>query len=1166
MSLWRLACQSFWFHRRVNLAVIAAVAVATAVLTGALFVGDSLRGSLRALTLDRLGEIDFALITDRFFRAALADEVAGHADFQARYAAAVPLALMPSVTIDVPGSSARARGVTLIGCAPEFWGLQREQVAEAHAQAAGKTRTSPQGDEIWLNQELADRLGVEVGERLVLRLPQASDVPADSPLGKKEGTVRNLADLRVAAILPARGLASFQVTPSQGQSLNAFIDLSRLQAALEVPDRINAIFFATQDDSEVVDPAAPARLDAMIQPRLSDYGIRIETVQQRYQLPDEDQPRVAFEYLQLVNERLVWSDAAREAAQAVLPDGAQELFTYLANNISAGEPTTRSDSAIPYSTIAAIDSTSELGPLVDGQDNPVRLADDEIALNRWAADDLAVEIGDPISIRYFAPETTHGVATERTATFTLAHIAELTDPARPYRRRRPAEFDQPPTRATDPQLTPTVEGVTDQETIADWDPPFPFDQRRVREQDDDYWESFRTTPKAFLSLAAGQRLWGSRFGDTTAFRLPVGIVSADQLAGTLERELAERKEELGFSVVPLKANALRAARGTTSFAGLFLGFSLFLIVAALSLLSILFRLGVEQRATELGLLAALGWTRARSRWLLLLEGALVSAVGTCLGVVGGAAYAALMLGGLRTWWVDAIVSPFVQFFATPTSIVVGAASGIGTCLLVMVWCLRGLLRMAPRRLLSGSATLDTLPTRRVAGGTWWIVVLLVIAVAAAAWAAALTAEAQAGAFFGGGASLLAAGLLILRQGLRSAAVREQPGAWTLWQLAWKGLARYPGRTLMTTGLIASATFLIIAIAAFRLAPDEQGTGGFDWIAETDRPLFVDFEDPQALNRALGPAAEDLEGVRLFGLRAEPGSDASCRNLYQATRPRMFGVSPQHANGILGEAAFAWAGVSEDHRQNPWLALFEPSETIPVILDKNTALYSLHAGGHVGAEFSLDDPSGRRFNFRTVGLLSNSIFQGKLLVSESQLVQLFPENAGSRYFLVDCGTGMDCATGRQALATQFGDEGWVARPANDVLAELLAIQNTYLSTFQSLGALGLLLGTIGLACVQFRNLMERRSELGLLQALGFAPRRVKRLVFQESLLLLLAGLAIGTMAALFTTVPHMVWGAASPPWKTLLGTLGLVVACGTLSVALAVRSILKMPALQALKRE
>ena len=57
-----------------NVAVACGVAVGTAVLTGALLVGDSMQGSLSALALAGLGRIDEVLLADHFFREDLADE------------------------------------------------------------------------------------------------------------------------------------------------------------------------------------------------------------------------------------------------------------------------------------------------------------------------------------------------------------------------------------------------------------------------------------------------------------------------------------------------------------------------------------------------------------------------------------------------------------------------------------------------------------------------------------------------------------------------------------------------------------------------------------------------------------------------------------------------------------------------------------------------------------------------------------------------------------------------------------------------------------------------------------------------------------------------------------------------------------------------------------
>ena len=116
---------------------------------------------------------------------------------------------------------------------------------------------------------------------------------------------------------------------------------------------------------------------------------------------------------------------------------------------------------------------------------------------------------------------------------------------------------------------------------------------------------------------------------------------------------------MGFEFRPVKALALRASAGATPFEFLFLGFSFFIIVAALALVAILFRLGVDSRAREVGLLLAIGWPIARIRRVLLAEGLLVATAGAVVGVLLGIGYAWLMIVGLTTWWVEAITVPFL---------------------------------------------------------------------------------------------------------------------------------------------------------------------------------------------------------------------------------------------------------------------------------------------------------------------------------------------------------------------------------------------------------------------------------------------------------------------------------------------------------------------------
>src|SRR5437762_884346 len=116
MTLPRLLWRNLLYHWRGNLAVLLGVAVGTAVLTGALLVGDSLRGSLRALALDQLGWVDQAMVTPRMFRDALARELPA-----GRAAPAILLQGSASVARAEGSPLRRATQVTILGVDERFW-------------------------------------------------------------------------------------------------------------------------------------------------------------------------------------------------------------------------------------------------------------------------------------------------------------------------------------------------------------------------------------------------------------------------------------------------------------------------------------------------------------------------------------------------------------------------------------------------------------------------------------------------------------------------------------------------------------------------------------------------------------------------------------------------------------------------------------------------------------------------------------------------------------------------------------------------------------------------------------------------------------------------------------------------------------------------------------
>jgi putative ABC transport system permease protein len=610
----------------------------------------------------------------------LAERLAAAPDFP-KGASAVPAILLPG-NLKLAGSQHvhRASDVTVFGCS-DFDHLNRSWPANV----LGPGR-------VVLNRTLAEALSCQVGDEVLMQIGRADLIPPDSPLGRKTETTRSRR-LKIAGIIEPEGLGSFALRPTQQSPLDAFVDTETLQDMLDQPGKVNALLF-TGPEGAGLQRSFDNRIEHDLKPTLADCGFSLVEIR----------PGA----WQLARQRLLIDRPAEQALSTDLAvDHPQPVLTYLANTLRIGQR------EIPYSTVAALDfpTTPPLGPFDDAEGKPVPpLGEGEIALNSWAADQLGAKIGDGVELAYFQPESTHGEVREETARLRLAAILPLAG------------------AAADRHLTPDLPGVTDQTSIGDWDPPFPFDARRVRKQDEKYWDDFRATPKAFVSLATGRKLWASRFGQSTAIRL---ATAQDAPADEIESRLHLNPVDFGLRLLPVRRLALTAASGTTPFSVLFLSFSFFIIVAALLLVALLFGLALDQRARQIGVLLAVGMREKRLVRLLSREGLLVAAVGSVLGVAGGVGYAWLMVAGLRSWWLGAISTPFLRLHVEPLSLAVGAAIGMGVAAATIHLVARSMRHASVCRLLAGQPgeTAAASPRRRrLIGRIGWTLLALAIAI------------------------------------------------------------------------------------------------------------------------------------------------------------------------------------------------------------------------------------------------------------------------------------------------------------------------------------------------------------------------------------------------------------------------------------------------------
>jgi hypothetical protein len=616
-------------------------------------------------------------------------------------------------------------------------------------------------------------------------------------------------------------------------------------------------------------------------------------------------------------------------------------------------------------------------------------------------------------------------------------------------------------------------------------------------------------------------------------------------------------------LLPARDTALAAARGSTDFGEYFAYFSFFLVVAGLLLAGLFFRLGLEQRLREVGLLEAIGFSAARLRRLYLAEGALLAGLGAFLGALAAVGYAALVLWALRASWSDALGTRDLELHVRPWSPALGAAGAALAAALTIAWTLRGLRRQSTRALLAGA-----LRPWRASRARRRLALPATLATVALALLAAtrLDVVPDTAGFFGAGGLLLVAALVLAR-GLAARRPADALAVRSVAGLGRRGIAFRPGRSVLCIALVAAATFVIVAVGAFRhegagdLGERTGPGGGYRLLAWSVAPLFHDLSSPKG-QEALGLEPSLLEGVSVARFRARRGDDASCLNLYRPSEPTLLGASP----AFLAEGRFRFQGSlaeSAEERANPWRLLErERGEdgAIPVVADAGSLAYVLHR--RPGDVVPLGATGVR---VKIVGALAPGLLQSELVTSERHFQAAFPERSGAFFFLLDVPSErqQEVETG---LEDGLSDFGFDVASAGERLAAYHRVENTYIATFQALGALGLLLGVVGLATVLVRNALEQRGQLALLRAVGFRSRHLTRMVLAENAALVGLGFLSGAVPALVAIAPMLLERRAGAPLSVVAALVVALAVTAALVSWLAVAFIRRLPLLASLRSE
>jgi putative ABC transport system permease protein len=1075
----RLALQGLRYYWKLSLCHFCGVFLASAILTGSLLVGDSVKETLRQAAGQRIGGVEEVLVTgERFVTQALAERISKRAP----QATIAPVLFAPA-TISTPDKKKRANSIWIYGVDNSFWKL------------AGVA--PPEGDYLAIGEPLARQLSLSLGNSVITRMEFPGRISRDAPLSG-ESELMAAVNGAVTHIIPAGKLGAFSLLADQTAALNVFVPINLLQEKLGKIKRINLILSGALNGLESI-------------------------VQECWSLADTElelRPLMHAETA-LVSNRVFISRAEERAIFSAWPES-EGVLSYLINDFHHGGGTT------PYSVAAGIGvrAAKRLG---------VRFPSaNEIVINDWLAGSpeqggLGIGLADEIGISFFAVKNAREFIVVGDGKNPVGAIDP--DDIRTFRVSGLVAQDS---GELSEGWIPDFPGLETAQTLSSWESGLPIDTQKIRPSDEEFWQRYRATPKAFIALPRAQQLWGNRFGQLSGIHLGHEVTDEDEFTGKLRHELLFT--DLGMSFRGLSEDSRHAVEGSLNFGILFTSLSGFLIGSALLLVALLCVFGMESRASQIGLLLAIGYSRRQVHRIFLCEAGLVCLAGACLGACGGIVYTKFCLWGLGDIWSGASAGiPFI-FHARAASVFSGALVIFIAAVLTIWFAGRKITALPPRALLGGDLSTGIMSASKASRrkiGIYSVGLGLAAGGLLVCIGTGLKGENLAGAFFGAGVILLAVGLeafmLVIDRNNNSNTGNEG----NLSALGRRNVLRKKGRSMMVVAMVAAGVFLITAVNAFRLQSDpssdqrDTGTGGFDYIGTTTLPVYEDLNTDVARDR-FGLEQYSLNEVNFVQLRVgRDGEEASCLNLNHSVRPRLVGVNPAE---LANRQAFRFASVQQgmEFKKSPW-ELLEPGTVgneIPVIGDKASVMWALKK--NLGESITYTDGNGGELQLRIVALLENSVLQGNLLISDDAFIKFFPNSGGHRLFLVDVDS--TAAAGEIAdNVTKALDRQGMALERTDVrLADYARVQNTYISIFSVLGGLGVLLGTAGVGLVIARNVVERRREFAVMTALGFQRKALVKMVLSEHFTLVLAGLFIGVTAALITVAPNLLGHAAGFP--------------------------------------
>jgi ABC-type antimicrobial peptide transport system permease subunit len=957
---------------------------------------------------------------------------------------------------------------------------------------------------------------LHVGDALLIRVEKASLVPINAPFSPETQSSVSFR-LSIAAIADDKRLGRFSLKSNQIEPFTVFINREILAEKLELAGLANFILMGENREKDLTSEKITSVFAELWKPL--DAGLLVK------ELPENSK-------YELVSNRIFIDKPVSEEIEK-LGLAHENVLTYLVNSFHTKSKST------PYSFIAALPAG-----MLPGEFKP-----DDIAVNEWLAEDLGIKPGDSLSLDYFVIGPLRKL-NEKSSNFRVSAVI--------------------PTRGgiADSTMMPDFPGLSDAGSCRDWNTGIPIDLKRIRDKDEQYWDKYRGTPKALISLPTGKDMWSNLFGEYTSVRFQKSIITPDSLLSLIMRNV--HPEQLGMFVLPVYSEGLSSASNAVDFGQLFLGLSFFIIAAGLLLIILIFALSTMSRSTETALLSGLGLSPRLILKIRVAEYFVVVLLGSIFGAFAGILYNQILVKALNTVWQGAVQTNMLEIHIQPLSLISGAGIGFLMAFVTIILISKKKLKEQVAGALKGNLHLtDAKKKSSLKRDTYFAAAGILSAVLLTLYSLFSGAYEDPGLFLFAGVLFLTGSVFGFSAWLEKVQQTKEYSSIGVFLFSLKNAGRNKTRSITVVMVLAIGVYSIVLTGAYRKTYSgaendrKSGTGGYLFWAETSFPIPADLNNPEVQNKYLAGNLLSSDHIHFEQFHSLEGDDASCLNLNQVNRPRILGV---HTEAFAKRDAFSFTSTTNKQiKTNPWQELKKAPgmNIIYAFADQSVIQYGLKKS--IGDTLFYKDEAGEKIKIVLIGGLENSVFQGSLLIDDEQFVSHFPSSGGSRVMLIEAPLREEVKLA-ELLNRSFADYGIELTTASSRLASFNAVENTYLSVFMILGGLGLLIGTLGLGIVIFRNALERKHEYALLSAVGFKDKQIMKLILAENLFLFISGLLCGTFAAFISILPSWISPAFHTQTLPILIILTLLIFTGFITIWISSRRALSGNIIEALRSD